>query len=267
MQPSKLSELCFFKVDRYFFSHKKEFDFSNYPRPHYCIGLVLKGSAVFLENGGTPIHLNAGELIFVPITARYTSCWQGTPEIEYISFHVCFEQPPETTELVGVKLQKLSVPDFSAAKAAFTYAAEHYNGTTAEQLQALGIFYRLLGSILPRLSTRPAPIYDSRINKAVEYLNLNLSANVSVPFLAEICHLSPSRFYECFKQSTGMTPIEYKNKACVTRATFLLIHDKERSIEEIATLLGFESEAYFRRVFKKITGTTPGHYRKSVPEV
>ena len=36
------------------------------------------------------------------------------------------------------------------------------------------------------------------------------------------------------------------------------------SIESIAVKCGFESQAYFTRVFKRINGMTPGQYRKAV---
>lgn len=267
MSVSALSKLCFLKVDRYCFNKEKVFNFLNYPRPHYCIGLVLKGRGEFCEAGEQPVLVEAGELIFVPITTQYRSHWYGSNDIEYISFHACFEQQCEPEALAGARLQKVSAANFKTLQQDFAFAEAHYNKTQAEQLQVLSFFYRLLAELLPRLCKKQAPQYDRRIANAVEYMNLNLSGSVSVPFLAGLCHLSPSRFYECFKLSTGLTPVAYKNRACVTRATYLLIRDRERPIAEIAELLGFESDTYFRRVFKGITGCTPGHYRKSVPEV
>lgn len=262
-----LPRLCFLKAERYRFQNEKVFNFLNYPRPHYCMGLVLKGWAEFAEAGEPPVKVSAGELIFVPITTRYRSHWRGSSEIEYISFHACFEQQSEPEALRGAVLQKVPVENFKTLQQDFAFASAHCGHSASEQLQVLSIFYRLLAQLVPCLNQKPAQQYSGRIANALEYLNLNLSGSVSVPFLASLCHLSPSRFYECFKQSTGMTPVAYKNRACITRATYLLIRDRERPIAEIAELLGFDSDTYFRRVFKSVTGCTPGHYRKSVPGV
>lgn len=54
------------------------------------------------------------------------------------------------------------------------------------------------------------------------------------------------------------------NKICAEvkcRLAKVYIDEKERSIEEIATLLGFNESANFRRAFKSWTGLTPSQYR------
>ena len=56
---SSLSKLCFLKVDRYRFNKEKVFNFLNYPRPHYCIGLVLMGQGEFCEAGEPPVLVRA----------------------------------------------------------------------------------------------------------------------------------------------------------------------------------------------------------------
>ena len=48
------------------------------------------------------------------------------------------------------------------------------------------------------------------------------------------------------------------------RAQQLLIEHPEMSIEEVTEASGFESAAYFRRVFGRIVGKSPRDYRKSV---
>jgi transcriptional regulator GlxA family with amidase domain len=64
-----------------------------------------------------------------------------------------------------------------------------------------------------------------------------------------------------------MTPVEYINSYRVNRAILLLISNSGLSIEQIAELTGFESSAYFRRVFKAQTGKTPREYRTSAIEI
>ena len=87
----------------------------------------------------------------------------------------------------------------------------------------------------------------------------------TVDELAEVCHMSTSHFYACFKNAVGMSPIEYKNSVCINRAMLRLVSE-DKTIEEISEELGFESAAYFRKVFKRVTGKTPKEYRKSAGE-
>ena len=76
-----------------------------------------------------------------------------------------------------------------------------------------------------------------------------------------MCGLSLSNFYSLFKKYTGLTPVEYKNTYRVRMAQQLLLQNK--SIDEITERLNFSSPAYFRKVFKSVTGMLPGTYKKN----
>ena len=78
--------------------------------------------------------------------------------------------------------------------------------------------------------------------------------------------MSTSRFFPCFKQSTGETPVDYINRFRISKS-IIFMYDKNLSIEEISEKVGFKSSIYFRRVFKKITGKTPREYKKTSMEI
>ena len=77
--------------------------------------------------------------------------------------------------------------------------------------------------------------------------------------LAKLCTLGISRFFELFRQETGVSPIRYRNMLRIEMSQQLLLGSD--SIEAIADRLGFSSADYFTRVFKGIVGMTPGSYR------
>ncbi len=79
--------------------------------------------------------------------------------------------------------------------------------------------------------------------------------------LAERCFLSPSAFYSAFKQATGCTPVEYKNRLKVRMAMELLMNTSE-SLECICRRTGFSSPAYLRRVMYRYTGRKPHEIRQ-----
>jgi transcriptional regulator GlxA family with amidase domain len=64
-----------------------------------------------------------------------------------------------------------------------------------------------------------------------------------------------------FKSATGISLIEYIQRLRVEHAKRLLESD-EASIEAISTESGYEDVAFFRRLFKRSTGLTPGQYRR-----
>ena len=97
--------------------------------------------------------------------------------------------------------------------------------------------------------------------KALAYIERRCCEDFPVSELAKACYVSESRLYHLFRAEMHKSPIEYKNEMKVLRSIEYL-KNGYTSVEEISALLGFRSAAYFRRLFKKITGMTPSEYRR-----
>lgn len=261
-----LSNLYFFKVGKYEYKNRFVCDFSDCPRPHFCMGLIIKGEGVFESEAGC-VHVKRGDIIFVPIASKYVSTWTGTPDILYISMHFSFEAANLFTNQKDFKIQKVVPSDFDDMRSKFEYALENYNGSDTQRLSVLSIFYGVLSEIFPKLTYKNAKKIDERIEKAVEYIDFNYANEISVAELAQISNMSVPHFYSCFKSAVGLPPVEYRHKVCINHAILLLIGSDTRTVEEISEMLGFCSAAYFRRVFKKITGKSPREYRRTSIEL
>ncbi|TKD72419.1 AraC family transcriptional regulator [Pseudalkalibacillus hwajinpoensis] len=74
--------------------------------------------------------------------------------------------------------------------------------------------------------------------------------------------MSRYHFTRQFKQYTNQTPIQYLTDIRIKKAKELLLNTKYSS-EDIAALIGYKNANYFNKVFKKVTGTSPGKYRSS----
>jgi len=64
-----------------------------------------------------------------------------------------------------------------------------------------------------------------------------------------------------FKAATGSTLIDYLQNLRVEEAKRLL-ETSQKSSDDIAADVGYENPAFFRRLFKRYTGMTPGQYRR-----
>lgn len=107
--------------------------------------------------------------------------------------------------------------------------------------------------------------YIHRINRVVDYVDANLDEEHSLQTLAEVAHFSPFHFHRIFRVLTGETVNNYVKRIRLQKAASMLLTDYERSVEEIATLCGFNSTAVFCRAFRDHFGCNTGDFRRNSP--
>lgn len=100
----------------------------------------------------------------------------------------------------------------------------------------------------------------SRIRPALDAIESDPARSYSQKELAQMCALSPSRFFVLFSEETGMGPVRYRNLLRIEIAHRLLT-SQCYTVEETAEQLGFSSADYFSRTFKSLTGISPKTYQ------
>lgn len=123
--------------------------------------------------------------------------------------------------------------------------------------------YFLASFVLPD-NFQPKPKANTLVdptNKAILFMQDNLSVPITLDNIAQSAHLSVSFFSRKFRQDTGYAPIEYFNHLRIQRACQLL-HFSDLRINEVASQLGIDDPFYFSRLFKKQMGVSPVEYRK-----
>jgi AraC family transcriptional regulator of arabinose operon len=101
---------------------------------------------------------------------------------------------------------------------------------------------------------------DSRIRKAVAYLEGDPARPFSLGELARHCGLSSSRLSHLFKQQMQVTPRQFSEKLRLDLASQLLANTG-LSVREVAFQAGFDDPLYFSRRFALAFGRTPGEAR------
>lgn len=104
------------------------------------------------------------------------------------------------------------------------------------------------------------PHSDDRIRQAEEYLQQHFDCGVSIDVLADRVSMSPRNFIRRFKTATGRLPGAYMQMLRMSAAKELLEHGGT-AIQDISSKIGYEDIAFFRSLFKRHTGMTPGEYR------
>ena len=74
--------------------------------------------------------------------------------------------------------------------------------------------------------------------------------------------MSPTYFSKLFSEEMGCRFTAYLNKVRVEKSK-LLLKGSGIPLVDIAGLVGYEDQSYFTKVFKRVTGVSPGKYRES----
>jgi AraC-like DNA-binding protein/mannose-6-phosphate isomerase-like protein (cupin superfamily) len=100
-----------------------------------------------------------------------------------------------------------------------------------------------------------------RLGELIKFLDQSYADKITVARAASMLGMSESRFMRFFKDATGMTFITYLTKVRLT-AAYRLLKQEDRSIADIATMVGFTDQSYFDKQFKRHFRMTPRQFRE-----
>ena len=141
------------------------------------------------------------------------------------------------------------------------YATSGFIGPLLEALQQ-GLVERHSGGtsgVLPRVEGG----LSGRARAQIEALvHERLGEHLSVQDLAAAAQLSPGHFNRAFRQSFGMSPLQYLTDQRIAQAMRLL-RNTQIPIADIASATGFSSASHLGSVFRRETGQSPRDFRRA----
>lgn len=99
-----------------------------------------------------------------------------------------------------------------------------------------------------------------RVEPILEYINENLSSNLSLDKLAAIFFINKHYLGHIFKSATSFSVNEYIINRRILKSRELL--KQNFTVTEVAEMVGFNSDCHFIRTFKKFVGISPKQYAK-----
>ena len=103
---------------------------------------------------------------------------------------------------------------------------------------------------------------DDVLSKAISYINVHYREEITLDGLCEYIHISKYHFARKFKNSMGMTVMEYIRATRIESAKNMLASSNMR-IEEISEACGFSGLSYFSQIFRASVGMSASQYRKN----
>ena len=103
---------------------------------------------------------------------------------------------------------------------------------------------------------------DSLVEGVRLYIDEHYREPINICDLAAQFYISPSHLSRQFKTFYGCTPIQYLIDMRISEACRLLRENPEMEAKTASTLVGYNDQFHFSKIFKKHTGCTPSEYRK-----
>jgi transcriptional regulator GlxA family with amidase domain len=105
------------------------------------------------------------------------------------------------------------------------------------------------------------PHSDEAVHRAESFIAKHHAEGVCTEQLARQLAMSPRNFVRRFKSATGRSPGDYIQATRIAVARDML-ETCASSVQSVGAAVGYVDPAYFRTLFKRLTGMTPAEYRE-----
>lgn len=113
-----------------------------------------------------------------------------------------------------------------------------------------------------RVDTQPRTTRNQdRLLSMLAFIHDHYHQKITLEQIADAACVSTRECLRCFQSSIQQSPLDYLNTYRI-RAAQKLLTETHLSVTEIALQTGFNSSAYFAKVFRSCCGSTPLSYRK-----
>ncbi|MCI5073551.1 helix-turn-helix domain-containing protein [Oricola sp.] len=208
-----------------------------------CTGAVLLARAGLLDGIEATTHWMAVGIM--------TQCFPGV-----------LLRPERILQPAGKEHRIITAGGMSAWQDLLLYLIARYAGEE-EARRAAKVY--LLGDRsegqLPFAAMLPRQHEDAVIGKCQEWVGAHYDDPAPVARMAALSGLNERTFKRRFKAATGFAPIDYVQSLRVEEAKHLL-ETSDMPTDQIGREVGYEEPAFFRRLFKRKTGTTLARYRQ-----
>lgn len=140
---------------------------------------------------------------------------------------------------------------------------EFRSDDAAAALAIEGLTLTMLGEIARTAVQQERTAKPAWLLRAVDILHASVQEPVSMAEIAAEVNIHPTHLAQTFREQYGCTMGEYLRRLRVEAARAELTSTR-KSLAAIALDAGFSDQAHFTRVFKRLTGETPGAWRRAV---
>ncbi len=211
-------------------------------------------------------QLNGGDIFVTLPDEVHSSNMMPVLRSEIIWFQLDISMPerflflePAAASALLVRMRKLKNHVYSMKTSMPMLIKEAFQCVLSGRSPQLGASYlSLILNLLTEEFHQERNTLSEDIRQSANYIRCNLTQQLSLDELADLCGLSVSSYKQKFKSQMGITPRNYINMQKIELAKQLL--ESGESVTETSMKLGFNTSSYFATVFKKYTSQSPMDY-------
>ncbi len=204
-----------------------------------------------------------GDIDLIPVGSP--AFWEDNAPTSFLRINLSPMLIRSTAESMGLNADSLSLAPLMQIRdpilqhIAWALKAAVESGEPHDRLFAESLGTSLAARLLRRYATSAKVgrgLTRRQWQLIVDYINSNLTMNLSLAELAGVLGLSASTFKVLFKQSVGMPVHKYVVRRRVEHAMSLLSSSRP-NFNEVAMRAGFVDQSHMARCFRRVLGVTP----------
>jgi AraC family transcriptional regulator, arabinose operon regulatory protein len=232
-------------------------------RRDYYLMYLYQGE-LEMEIAGRVHDVQAGSLVIYPPGYEYRYTKRGHNELIYYWTHFTGSGAQALLGSCALSTQTIffagvcsEIADyFRQLFHNFIYRDGCFEAAATAQLSNICV---LLRRRINGNTSLPGSNMTPKIRKSLEYMHRHYSDPIAISSLADIEHLSVSRYCAVFKACTGVSPQSYLINLRLEMAAELML-ETDLSLKQIAKSVGYDDQLYFSRLFKLRKGVSPKLY-------
>ena len=250
---------------------RKEFSlYKNTPRPLSALFFVLTDIEVSFICSEKITNAKKGDVVFIPEGSRYFVNVFGNTATKIDTYTINFnitDQNGESLllsdgiEVIANRQDNLFEDRLKNLSDVFYRIEKDADTAKRNYAKIKGRFFLLLDELSE--SSSQCNDYYYPIRRGIEAFCNEWNKNEKIEKYAQLCSVSETYFYRCFKKWSGSSPIEYRNMLRLANAESLL-RCTDMKIKEISEAVGFDDAFYFCRIFSENFGSSPKAYRNHI---
>ncbi|MBW6396902.1 helix-turn-helix transcriptional regulator [Roseomonas sp. HJA6] len=109
---------------------------------------------------------------------------------------------------------------------------------------------------------RVSPLPKWKLRQVEAHVDANIGERITLADLAAAARLSEMHFAAQFRLATGQRPHDFVIHRRIQHARRMMVETQE-PIVQVALAVGFQTQAHFTTVFKRVVGLTPHRWRQA----